>query len=81
MAKRIKITATPGQTYNLDEILRYASDDPNKPIVLQKWYWCPEAADEYEIYSQPNPPDLSVGQIWISIKCKDMEELKSKIGG
>lgn len=82
--RKISLDATlEGQqkTYNLDEIAESRRDSTSLQLNLQNWYWHPDADGDLEFHAFPNPPDLEVGQVWVSIRCNTLEELKSHYGG
>jgi hypothetical protein len=54
----LNITGTSGRTYNLDEIEADNRTNAAKPLVVQVY--------KYVKGQDPNPSDLTVGQIWLS---------------
>lgn len=83
MPKSINLTGTAGKTYNLEEIAsQNTRNDSSQELILQIWYWCPDLP-ESNPHSKPNPPDLEIGQIWMSkkiTKVKDPEIYESISG-
>jgi len=67
MAKKTigaNIQGTPGTTYDLDEIQSDSRLNSDKSLVVQVWAYDPNSSDP--VKRSPNPPNLKVGQIWLS---------------
>lgn len=83
MPSKINITGTTGKTYDLDKLQsnngRASSEEE---LLVQIWNWNPNLK---EPYNSPNPPDLKIGQIWMSKLVKEgsaeYAALKKKVGG
>ena len=64
MAK-VTISGTNGKTYNMDEITKNDTrTDGSSPLTVQIWYWSPDSLDID--HKNPDPPNLVIGQIWLS---------------
>ena len=71
MAKKtIGITGTPGRSYDLDKIEQDNRLNSNQQLIVQ--------VHKYKAGENPNPPDLKIGQIWISQLVTEDESGKSK---
>lgn len=77
--RKIGVIATDGQEYDLDKIAQSNRDNASLPIRLQNWYWHPEASGDYEEHANPDPSNPQVGQVWISIRCHTVNEMKDFI--
>lgn len=74
MPKSINITGTQGTTYDLDKIsTENTRVDSTSELIVQIWYWNPNGIDsykddqeKYEQHKKPNPPNVQLGQIWLS---------------
>ena len=77
--RRIGVQGTEEQTYDLDEINQSRRDNASLPLKLQNWYWHPEATGDWEEHANPDPVAPEVGQIWVSIRCKTVDEMKAAI--
>jgi hypothetical protein len=77
MAKSINLTGTAGKTYNLDDLQKDTRKGEGE-LLVQIWKWNPNLPKENP-HSQPNPPDLKLGQIWLSklvdVSSDDFKEL------
>ena len=87
MAK-VTISGTTGKTYNLDTITKENTrTDSSSALTVQIWYWSPESLDID--HQNPDPPNLVIGQIWLSKLVTDPELIEklnsngwnSEIGG
>jgi len=58
------IQGTPGTTYDLDEIQADSRTNSDKSLVVQVWNYNPNSDDPTK--RSPNPPNLKIGQIWLS---------------
>ena len=54
----INITGTAGATYDLDKLAKESRLNGDERLVVQVY--------KYKQGENPNPPDLQIGQIWIS---------------
>ena len=73
--EKIDIKATEGKQYDLDKIADSSRDNASLPITLQHWYWHPEATGDWELHANPNPLEPEVGMVWISVKCRTVDEM------
>lgn len=64
MPKSINLTGTAGKKYNLDEMTKDARVSDSE-LLVQVWKWNPNLPKENP-HSKPNPPDLQLGQMWLS---------------
>lgn len=67
MAKKtigVNIQGTPSTTYDLDEIQADSRLNSEKSLVVQVWNYNPNSSDSSK--KSPNPPNLKIGQIWLS---------------
>ena len=65
------IVGTAGTTYDLDELEKDSRTNSEKSLVLQVWKYNPDSKDPAK--QKPNPPQLKIGQIWISQKDPSIE--------
>ena len=56
----LKISGSNGVSYSLDEIVAENRHNSSKPLVVQVY--------KYKTGESSNPPDLAIGQIWLSKK-------------
>ena len=79
--RHINANATQGKEYDLDKIAESRRDNASLPLKLQNWYWHPEALaeDDYKDHANPDPPNPEIGQVWVSIKCRSLDEMKQLI--
>jgi len=64
MPKTINLTGKENKTYDLEELdQKETRSNSNQGLVVQVWKWNPEFAGDH---SKPNPPNLVLGQIWLS---------------
>ena len=74
MPRSINLTGTPGREYDLEQIsTTNTRTDATQALVVQIWHWNPNGIEsykndqtKYEAHKKPNPPDLKLGQIWLS---------------
>ena len=80
MAKTsINLSGTAGKTYDLEQLAtQNIRLDSSQQLIVENWYWNPEAAIEER--RSPNPPNPAVGRIWLS-RLVSLEELEAKLGG
>ena len=72
MAKKTisaNIVGTPGTHYDLDELEKNSRTNSEKTLVVQVWKYNPKSEDETK--RSPNPPNLKIGQIWLSKRVDD----------
>ena len=71
--KSLKLTGVQNKTYDLEE-LSTGSRTSETELRVHVWEWNPlgvkkyEGTADYEDHKSPNPPNLKVGQIWLSKK-------------
>ena len=73
MPKSINLTGTNKKEYNLDELSSAGTrSSADEALKVQIWKWPPNlpASDSH---SKPNPPNLQLGQIWMSRLMTDEE--------
>lgn len=83
MPSKINITGTSGKTYDLDELQsKKGRASSEEELIVQIWNWNPELPSPY---NSPNPPNLKIGQIWLSKLVKEgsaeYNNLKKQAGG
>ena len=78
MKRSLNITGLENKVYDLEEIKTQDTRKSTTELVVEVWYWHPDAEGDH---SKPNPPDPQIGRIWFSKQVKTLEELKEKIGG
>lgn len=74
MGKKVissNIIGTAGVTYDLDEIESNNRLNSEKSLVVQVWRYNPKSKDSLK--KSPNPPNLKVGQIWLSKRDETIE--------
>ena len=74
MAKKTlsaNIVGTAGTTYDLDELEKNSRTNSEKSLVVQVWKYNPSSNDPQK--RLPNPPNLKIGQIWVSQKDAGIE--------
>ena len=71
MAKKsLNLTGTSGVNYDLDKIAAETRSNTFKPLVVQVHKYNPNSADTTK--RNPNPANLTIGQIWLSKEDKDI---------
>lgn len=65
MSKNIIIQGSTDKTYDLDELSSNSRVNSERDLVVQVWEWNANINSKNP-HSQPNPPDLEIGQIWLS---------------
>ena len=64
---KVNIKGTSGKTYNLDELFGSSTrSSSTESLVVQIWKWNPNLPASNP-HSKPNPSNLVVGQIWLSV--------------
>lgn len=65
MAKQtFGLKGTPNTNYDLDELEQDNRLNSKRSLVVQVWKYNPNSLNEKK--KSPNPPDLQLGQIWLS---------------
>lgn len=73
MPKSINLTGKSGKTYNLDELKKGGRTGEGE-LLVQIWKWNPDLPKSNP-HSKPNPPDVVLGQMWLSkLVKKDSED-------
>lgn len=65
------IVGTAGTTYDLDELEKDSRTNSEKSLVVQVWKYNPDSKNLEK--RSPNPPNLKLGQIWVSVKDSSIE--------
>ena len=64
MPKSINLTGKQGETYDLDTLSKDTRTGEGE-LLVQVWKWNPNLP-KTNPHSKSNPPDLKLGQIWLS---------------
>jgi len=77
MARKIlKLTGTEKKEYDLDKIESQSRLNSDEELIVQVWKWNPnETKYKDRGRNLPNPPEVKIGQIWLSKLEKDIEKL------
>lgn len=78
MKRSLNLTGIEGKSYDLEELKKSNVRTGKDSLVIEVWYWHPDAEGDHRF---PNPPNPEIGRIWFSKQVATLEELAQKIGG
>lgn len=61
--KRINLTGTNGETYDLDQMKNEGRRSLTTDLIVEIWEWNPKLPKPH---NHPNPENPEIGRIWLS---------------